>query len=141
MSFLYQVNFLHYSCIIELNTKTIKKMYEVVWRDEYESGCELCISWFCLFWQSIQKDDSCVGRNMYSYSFLCKNKGPCICKALIKRFRSVPKNLFGLRLSHNPRHRLYNQLHADTVNCFNTTIAGQCHYPLTSLYHKSTRNQ
>ena len=25
MSFLYQVNFLHYSCIIELNTKTIKK--------------------------------------------------------------------------------------------------------------------
>ena len=38
----------------------------------------------------------------YTLSF-AKNKGPCQCKALKKRFHSVPKNLFGLRLSHNPR--------------------------------------
>ena len=33
---------------------------------------------------------------------LKNNKEPCMRKALLKRFRSVPKNLFGLRLSHNP---------------------------------------
>ena len=32
-------------------------------------------------------------------------------------------------------YALHNRLHSDTVNCFNTAIADQRRYPLTSLYH------
>ena len=35
------IDFFFYSCIIELDTKTIKKLYEVVRGDIYEYGYEL----------------------------------------------------------------------------------------------------